>query len=84
MHYVGAFTCFGSGTVYFWMQSIISYRLEPFITLKKAHYRIILSCFCSVFFVIVAVCGVISHILFEGNDPRHWYPSGKLFNYSFY
>lgn len=73
MHYIGAFTCFGMGTLYFWMQSIISYRLEPFITLKKAFYRMILSIFCSIFFVMVAVCGIISHIMFDGSDPRHWY-----------
>lgn len=75
IHYIGAFTCFGMGTVYLWMQSIISHRLDPFITMKKALFRIILASICSVFFVIVAVCGVISHILFEGTDPRHWYPS---------
>lgn len=75
MHYVGAFTAFGMGTLYFGLQSVISYRLEPFITLKKAVFRMILSGFCCIFFVIVAVCGIISHILFEGTDPRHWYPS---------
>lgn len=75
MHYVGAFTAFGMGTLYFGLQSVISYRLEPFITLKKAVFRMVLSVFCCIFFVIVAVCGIISHILFEGTDPRHWYPS---------
>lgn len=75
MHYVGAFTAFGMGTLYFCMQSVISLRLEPYITLKKALYRSILSIICCIFFVVVAVCGVISHILFEGSDPRHWYPS---------
>jgi len=75
MHYVGAFTCFGFGTIYFWCQSIISYRLEPFITLRKALYRIVLSIFCTIFFFMVSICGVISHILFDGTDPRHWYPS---------
>lgn len=81
MHYVGAFTCFGMGTLYFWMQSIISYRLEPFITVKKALYRMILSVFCLIFFVLVAVCGIISHIKFEGTDPRHWYPSDGGWRY---
>lgn len=75
MHYVGAFTSFGMGTLYFCMQSVISHHLEPYITLKKATYRKILSGFCVVFFFIVAICGIISHILFEGSDPRHWYPS---------
>lgn len=74
MHYVGAFTAFGMGTLYFWYQSIITLRLEPFVNVKKATFRLILSVFCSIFFVIVAVCGIISHILFDGSDPRHWYP----------
>jgi DNA damage-regulated autophagy modulator protein 2 len=60
------------GTVYFWYQTKISIELEPFLTLKKAKLRMVLSIFCTVFFVIVAVTGVISHILFNGTDPRHW------------
>lgn len=76
MHYVGAFTCFGMGTVYFWMQSILSLRLQPFITPKyKAEIRLALSVFCTIFFVSTAVSGVISHVEFEGTDPRHWFPS---------
>jgi DNA damage-regulated autophagy modulator protein 2 len=75
MHYVGAFTAFGMGTLYFWYQTIISMQLEPFVTVKRAYYRAILSGFCTIFFVVVAVCGVISHIEFKGSDPRHWYPS---------
>ena len=74
MHYVGAFNCFGMGTVYFWMQSIISHRLEPYITLKKALYRTIFSGFCSIFFVIVAVCVIISHILFDLSRISKTYP----------
>ncbi|KAG5677837.1 hypothetical protein PVAND_007559 [Polypedilum vanderplanki] len=81
MHYVGAFTCFGLGSLYLWHSSIISYRLEPYLTLKKALFRIILSVFSTIFFVIVAVCGVISHIKFNGQDPRHWYPSDGGFRY---
>lgn len=81
IHYVGAFTCFGMGSVYLWHQTLISYRLEPFLTLKNALYRMVLSVFCSIFFVIVAISGVISHILFDGKDPRHWYPSDGGFRY---
>jgi hypothetical protein len=81
MHYVGAFTCFGAGTIYFWYQTIMSHRLEPFITLQKALFRTILSILCTIFFVVVAVCGVISHIKFTGKDPRHWYPSDGGFRY---
>ena len=81
MHYVGAFSAFGFGTMYLWYQTIISHKLESYITLKKTLYRFILSIFCSIFFVLVAVCGIISHILFEGNDPRHWYPSDGGWRY---
>ena len=70
MHYIGAFTCVGCGTLYLWLQTVISYQIEPFISLKRAFYRLILSMFCFIFFVIVAVCGVISHIEFNGSDPR--------------
>ncbi|XP_070499325.1 DNA damage-regulated autophagy modulator protein 2 [Chironomus tepperi] len=81
MHYVGAFSAFGMGTLYFWYQTIISHRLEPFVSVKRALYRIILSVFCTIFFFIVAICGIISHILFEGTDPRHWYPSDGGWRY---
>lgn len=81
MHYVGAFSAFGCGTVYLWYQTIMSQKLESYITLRKTLYRFVLSIFCTIFFVIVAVCGIISHILFEGNDPRHWYPSDGGWRY---
>lgn len=81
MHYVGAFSSFGLGTVYFWYQTIITQKLESYITLSKTLYRFILSIFCTIFFVIVAVCGIISHILFNGSDPRHWYPSDGGWRY---
>lgn len=76
MHYVGAFLCFGCGTVYFWIQAFISYSLQPFIgTLIKSHIRMGLAALCTIFFIVIAVTGIISHILYEGQDPRKWYPS---------
>ncbi len=34
-----------------------------------------MSIFCTIFYFEVAICGIISHILFEGTNPRKWYPS---------
>lgn len=81
-HYVGAFLSFGLGTVYFWMQSYISYYIQPYMgTMQKANLRLVLSVICTIFFIIVAVTGVISHVLFNGTDPRKWYPSDGGWEY---
>lgn len=82
VHFVGAFTCFGFGTVYFWLQAIISYNISPFTgSLRLAHIRIGLAALCTIFFIVVAVTGIISHILFNGEDPRKWYPSDGGWKY---
>lgn len=82
VHFIGAFTCFGMGTIYFWIQALISYNIQEYAgTLQLAHIRLGLSCLCTIFFIIVAVTGVISHILFEGQDPRKWYPSDGGWKY---
>lgn len=82
IHFIGAFTCFGFGTVYFWIQALISYNVHPFSgSMRLAHIRLGLSAMCTVFFIIVAVTGIISHILFVGQDPRKWYPSDGGWKY---
>lgn len=82
VHLVGAFLCFGLGTVYFWIQAVISYYLQPYVgSMLKAHVRLFLSVVCTIFFIVVAVTGVISHILFRGEDPRKWYPSDGGWKY---
>lgn len=76
MHYVGALNCFGLGTAYFWMQAYLTYNIHPYVgSLRLAHMRLGLAVLCTIFFIIVAVTGVISHILYHGPDPRKWYPS---------
>lgn len=47
----------------------------------KAHVRLAIAAICTVFFIIVAVTGIISHILFNGTDPRKWYPSDGGWEY---
>lgn len=81
-HYVGAISCFGCGTVYFWMQAVISYYLQPYLgTMVRAHIRLGLSVLCTILFFVIAVTGLISHILFNGQDPRKWYPSDGGWEY---
>lgn len=83
VHFIGAFCCFGLGTIYFWLQAILSFQLHPRagVPLSMAYTRIGLAMLCTVFFVIVAVTGIISHILFQGQDPRKWYPSDGGWEY---
>jgi DNA damage-regulated autophagy modulator protein 2 len=47
----------------------------------KAHIRIGLSILCTICFFVVAVTGIISHILYQGKDPRKWYPSDGGWEY---
>lgn len=76
VHLFGALLCFGLGSVYFSMHTILTYHLLPFTSsLRTAHLRLVLSMVCVVFFLLVAIPGVISHIKYDGKDPRHWYPS---------
>lgn len=73
VHYIGALFCFGFGTTYFWIQSMISFYILPFHgTLFKARLRILFSIICTILFFLVAVTGIISHILYIGQNPRKW------------
>lgn len=82
VHFIGAFTCFGSGTIYFWIQALISYSVQEYVaTPLIVKLRLGFSVLCTIFFFVAAVCGIISHILFEGNDARKWYPSDGGWKY---
>lgn len=82
VHFIGAFICFGSGTMYFWGQAFISYMIQPFSGTKlKAHLRLAMAVACTIFFILLSITGVISHILFNGSDPRKWYPSDGGWHY---
>lgn len=75
-HYIGALLTFGLGSVYFWIQACISYYILPHHgSLFKAHLRIAFAAIGTVLFFIVAITGIISHILFNGYNPRKWLPS---------
>lgn len=76
VHLFGALLCFGFGSVYLSIQTMLTYHLHPYTSsLPVAHFRLVLSMICAVFFLLVAIPGVISHIKYDGKDPRHWYPS---------
>ncbi|XP_071449864.1 DNA damage-regulated autophagy modulator protein 2 [Hetaerina americana] len=75
VHLTGAFLCFGVGTLYFWIQAFASYHLHPIVNgLWVAHLRMVLSVISTIFFLILTVTGVASHLLFHGSNPRKWYP----------
>ncbi|GLG96224.1 DNA damage-regulated autophagy modulator protein 2 [Gryllus bimaculatus] len=75
VHLTGAFMCFGFGTLYFWVQAICSYYMQPLAnSIFVAHLRLALAMICSVFFILLSITGVISHLQFHGANPRKWYP----------
>ncbi|GFG32451.1 hypothetical protein Cfor_04301, partial [Coptotermes formosanus] len=75
VHMLGAFLCFAAGTIYFILQAICSYYLHPLAnSIVMAHMRVVLAMVCTVFFILLSITGVISHLQFHGKDPRKWYP----------
>ncbi|XP_067000461.2 DNA damage-regulated autophagy modulator protein 2 [Anabrus simplex] len=75
VHLAGAFLCFGFGTVYFWIQAVCSYHMHPLAnSISVAHLRLALAMICTVFFILLSITGVISHIQYKGTNPRKWYP----------
>lgn len=76
VHLTGAFLCFGFGTVYFWIHAVCSYHMQPLAnSLQLAHLRLALAVICTVFFILLSITGVLSHIQFRGSNPRKWYPN---------
>lgn len=58
---------------FFLFKALLSYMLQPFAGSKlKAHIRLGMAIVCTVLFIELAVTGAISHILFNGQDPRKW------------
>lgn len=68
VHYIGALLCFFLGTLYFWLQSYISIRVQAYTgSIRLAYIRFILAAFCSFFFfvTIFTSCAFIQLILQE-------------------
>uniref|UniRef100_A0A1B6FDX0 CWH43-like N-terminal domain-containing protein n=1 Tax=Cuerna arida TaxID=1464854 RepID=A0A1B6FDX0_9HEMI len=75
VHFAGALLCFGIGTIYFWVQAILSYHMHPVAnSLAMARLRVLLSVITSVLFFVIVVTGIISHLQFHGSNPRKWHP----------
>lgn len=78
VHYFGATLCFGVGTIYFWIQALCSYHMHPVAnSILMAHLRVCLAMVCTMFFFVASVAGLMSHLKFNGNNPRKWEPSDK-------
>lgn len=68
VHYFGAISCFGLGTVYFWLQGIISYLGHSYVgSIQMAYTRLIMAfiCTCSFLIAIFASCRSIGFIFNE-------------------
>uniref|UniRef100_A0A146L1A2 DNA damage-regulated autophagy modulator protein 2 n=1 Tax=Lygus hesperus TaxID=30085 RepID=A0A146L1A2_LYGHE len=75
VHLSGATMCFGMGCVYFWIQAICSYHMQPISnSIMVAHFRVGLSVVSTIFFFVATICGIQSHILYHGHDATKWYP----------
>ena len=57
VHLLGAILGFGLGNVYCWMQSVMSYKLEPYMNTRyMAHVRTILSTVTTITFISSILC----------------------------
>lgn len=68
VHYFGAISCFGLGTIYFWLQGVISYWVQSYIgSIQMAYTRLLMAfiCTCSFFVSIFASCRSIGYIFNE-------------------
>lgn len=69
VHYVGAFSCFGLGTIYFWMQGFISYSVRSHAGSKQMAYaRLSMAtiCTCSFCIAVFTSCTATQFIFNEG------------------
>ncbi|EDW43919.1 GM19194 [Drosophila sechellia] len=74
----GLVSCLGISIVGNFQETnaLISYLIFPMSgTRINAHLRLGMSVVCTILFILLAVTGVMSHILFKGQNPRKWYPS---------
>ncbi|XP_032677583.1 uncharacterized protein DDB_G0283697-like [Odontomachus brunneus] len=73
VHLIGAFLCFGGGTVYFWTQAVCSFYLHPLgYSLRLAHIRTALSTFTTVCFFVIVITGVLARLAYKGTNSRKW------------
>ncbi|BES99612.1 Frag1/DRAM/Sfk1 family [Nesidiocoris tenuis] len=74
VHLSGALLCFGAGSAYFFIQGICSYHLHTIAnSLLVAHLRVLLATVATIFFFVAAICGIMSHLQYDGKDPTKWH-----------
>ncbi|XP_024942879.1 DNA damage-regulated autophagy modulator protein 1 isoform X2 [Cephus cinctus] len=75
-HMIGAMTCFTAATVYFCLQTYLSYKMAPAVNGWMIVYvRAILSGLTMILTIITVIPGYISVTEFKGSDYKKWLPS---------
>ncbi|XP_053212159.1 DNA damage-regulated autophagy modulator protein 2-like [Panonychus citri] len=73
VHLIGAFTCFGCGMIYCWIQTWISFKAYPIVNSRScAIFRFFLCTIMTITFVIQSVCGPLAFKFYDGDNPRKW------------
>ncbi|XP_012057515.1 PREDICTED: DNA damage-regulated autophagy modulator protein 1-like [Atta cephalotes] len=75
-HMVGAMTCFSAGTLYFCLQTYLSYKMIPAVNgIIIVYLRAILSALTLILTIATIIPGYISMSEFQGNDYKKWLPA---------
>lgn len=75
VHACGAFLALGVGTVYTWVHTLMSFRMQPLVNgLAVARIRLALSSVATVAFLSAAVTAGLSLTRFHGKDRTEWRP----------
>ncbi len=75
IHMIGATLAFGFGTIYCWIQTIMSFSMYPLVNTKAmAIFRFSLSSLMTCTFITTCICGPMAMQYFNGKDPTNWRP----------
>ncbi|XP_077994804.1 DNA damage-regulated autophagy modulator protein 2-like isoform X2 [Glandiceps talaboti] len=75
VHVIAANMCFGSGIIYCFLQSWISYQMMPFYaTLLACRVRIILSVTAAAGLILTSVFAALASARWTGSDATQWKP----------
>jgi len=81
VHMIGAMLAFGPGTLYLWVNAILSYLVCPIINTKRmAHVRLLMALISTIAFFITVICGPLAIHHFHGKDRTKWYPEDGGFS----
>ncbi|XP_064481051.1 DNA damage-regulated autophagy modulator protein 2-like isoform X2 [Ornithodoros turicata] len=75
VHVFGAFLALGIGTLYTWVQTAMSFRMQPLVnSLTAARFRLGISVLATAAFLSTAVTAPLSIARFHGRDKTKWGP----------